>query len=105
MLLAKLCTKKINLADLKNRHRMADKLGVLNISNSKENEDCFTLKVPIQKCSKMMISKNKIRLDKYLMILTNPRPQMLKMMLSKNPYVQRLKDNELQSSKSDCNKT
>jgi len=84
MLLAKLCTKKINLADLKNRHRMADKLGVLNISNSKENEDCFTL-IPIQKCSKMMISKNKIRLDKYLMILTNPRPQMLKIDALKKP--------------------
>jgi len=59
MLSANLCTKKIIIADLKNHNLMADKLGVFNISNSKENEDCFSLEVPIQKCWKWWYQKTR----------------------------------------------
>jgi len=43
---------------------------------------------------------------KYWMISPHRRPQMLKIdALEKGQYTQRLKDNELQTSTSDCKKT
>jgi len=70
--------QKSNMLISENHNLIADKLDVLDTSNSKKNEDWRSLKITIQNGSKMMISTKKIRLHKYLMFSTNQRAQKLK---------------------------